>query len=89
MTSSGGWCDARTRPEASRTPAGNRGQQAALTVDEAGTRAAAVTEIGVMAGSAPMEPPHELVLDRPYLMAIEDGSTGWSLVLAAVLDTRG
>lgn len=65
---------------------GQAAQQAVLKVDEAGTRAAAVTELGVMAGSAPLAPPHEIVLDRPYLLAVEDGSTGWPLFLAAVLD---
>lgn len=61
-------------------------QQAVLRVDETGTRAAAVTEIAGAAGAAPGEPPHEIVLDRPYLLAIEDGSTGWPLFLASVLD---
>jgi len=64
-------------------------QQAVLQVDEDGTRAAAVTELGVAAGSAPMEPPVELVVDRPYLFTVTDGSTGWPLFLASVLDPRG
>jgi len=65
---------------------GQATQQAVLRVDEAGTRAAAVTELSMMAGAAPAAPPHEIVLDRPYLLAIEDGSTGWPLFLASVLD---
>lgn len=62
-------------------------QQGVLAIDEDGTVAAAVTEVG-MAGSEPVEPPLELVVDRPYLVRICDGLTGWPLFLAHVTDPR-
>lgn len=64
-------------------------QQATLTIDENGTIAAAVTELGMMAGSAP-EPtePVELVVDRPFLFRIGEGRTDWTLFLARIGDPR-
>ncbi len=62
-------------------------QQAVLQVDEEGTVAAAVTEIGVGEASAPM-PDHELHIDRPYLFTITHTETGWPLFLAAIRDPR-
>jgi hypothetical protein len=50
-------------------------QQGVLTIDEDGTLAAAVTEMG-MAGSAPVEPPFELIVDRPYLVASRTSGPG-------------
>ncbi|OJV80375.1 MAG: hypothetical protein BGO37_03155 [Cellulomonas sp. 73-92] len=67
---------------------GQAWQQAVLTVDEEGTRAAAVTELGVAAAGAPAPPPVELLVDRPYLFVVGDGETGWPLFLASVLDPR-
>lgn len=63
-------------------------QRAVLKVDEEGTIAAAVTEIGVAAGSAPAEPELELRFDRPYLMQITAAETSWPLFLSAVRDPR-
>lgn len=63
-------------------------QQGVLVIDEDGTVAAAVTEMG-MAGSAPIEPPLEVVVDRPYLVRVADRQTGWPLFLANVADPRG
>lgn len=63
-------------------------QQGVLVIDEDGTLAAAVTEMG-MAGSAPVEEPFELTVDRPYLVRIIDARTGWALFLAHVADPRG
>lgn len=60
-------------------------QQAVLTVDEDGTKAAAVTEIG-MAETALIIPEHTLHLDRPFLVRIADGDTDWTLFLANVAD---
>jgi serine protease inhibitor len=68
---------------------GQAWQQAVLKVDEEGTRAAAVTELGVAMGSAPAIPPVQFLVDRPYLVAVGDGDTGWPLFLASVLDPRG
>jgi serine protease inhibitor len=62
-------------------------QQAVLRVDEEGTVAAAVTEIGVGETAAPM-PEHELHFDRPYLFTIAHTETGWPLFLAAIRDPR-
>lgn len=63
-------------------------QQGVLVIDEDGTLAAAVTEIAA-AGSAPLDPPLEVLVDRPYLVSISDGQTGWTLFLAHVADPRG
>lgn len=62
-------------------------QQSVLRVDEEGTVAAAVTEIGVGESAAPM-PDHELHFDRPYLFTITHTETGWPLFLAAIRDPR-
>jgi serpin B len=62
-------------------------QQGVLTIDEDGTLAAAVTEMA-MAGSAPVEPPFELIVDRPYLVRIADEQTGWPLFFAHVAAPR-
>ena len=59
-------------------------QQGSFRVDEAGTVAAAVTEIGVRATSAPAEPEVSFVADRPYLVLITDTNTGWDLYQVVV-----
>lgn len=61
-------------------------QQAYLSLDEAGTVAAAVTEVGGAETSA-QEPPVPAVrmrVDRPYLLRIAHTETGLPLFLAAV-----
>lgn len=63
-------------------------QQAVLRLDEDGTRAAAVTEIGADVVSAPVVPPVELRVDRPFLVTVADSTTGWPVFLAAVDDPR-
>lgn len=62
-------------------------QQAVLAIDEEGTVAAAVTEIGMEATSA-QEPQLRLDLDRPFLVQIGHTETGWPLFLAAIRDPR-
>lgn len=62
-------------------------QQGVLVIDEEGTVAAAVTEIG-FDESGPAEPPIELTVDRPYLVRIADGQTRWPLFLAHIADPR-
>lgn len=62
-------------------------QQATLTLDEEGTVAAAVTEIGMAGTSAPLPAP-ELHFDRPFLMVVAHAETSWPLFLAAVRDPR-
>lgn len=63
-------------------------QQGALVIDEEGTVAAVVTEVG-FDESGPAEPPIEFRADRPYLVRIGDSTTGWPLVLAHIADPRG
>ncbi|WP_242607990.1 serpin family protein [Xylanimonas ulmi] len=63
-------------------------QQAVFQVDEDGTRAAAVTELGVEAAGAPAIPTVELHLDRPFLIEVAHAETSWPLFLAAVRDPR-
>ncbi|MEA4943341.1 MAG: serpin family protein [Propionicimonas sp.] len=63
-------------------------QQTVLKVDEEGTVAAAVTEIGVRAGAAMPEESKELHADRPFLFAVVHTGTSWPLFLAAVRDPR-
>ncbi len=62
-------------------------QQAVLQVDEEGTVAAAVTEIGVGEAAAPL-PDHQLHFDRPFLLTISHTETEWPLFLAAIRDPR-
>ena len=59
-------------------------QQATITTGEQGTVAAAVTEIGVMAGSVQPAPEHAFVADRPFLMVVEETTTGWDLFQTVV-----
>lgn len=63
-------------------------QQGVLAIDEEGTIAAAVTEIG-FAESAAVQPPIQLTVDRPYLVRIADNVTGWPFFLAHIADPRG
>ena len=65
---------------------GQATQQAVLQIDEDGTRAAAVTEIGLAAGAAPPQDPIRMTVDRPFLFVITDGASGWPLFLASVLE---
>jgi serpin B len=61
-------------------------QNARLEIDEAGTRAAAVTVVTAIAVSASTEPPFELVADRPFTWAIEDAASGTLLFVGVVDD---
>lgn len=61
-----------------------------ITVDEAGTEAAAATAVGMEATAAPM--PGEIVTvvaDRPYLFAVRHVETGAPLFVGRVADPRG
>ena len=60
-------------------------QQTVLKVAEDGTRAAAVTEIGIEAMAAPLQL-EEIRFDRPFLFTVRDGTTGWPVLLAAITD---
>lgn len=60
-------------------------QQAYLNLDEEGTVAAAVTEIGMeTSGMVPTEPAVRMIVDRPYLLRIAHTETRLPLFLAAV-----
>lgn len=64
-------------------------QQAVLAVDEAGTIAAAVTELAMAEGSAPIiEDQKVFRADRRYLISIVHTETGWPLFVAAIRDPR-
>jgi serpin B len=51
-------------------------QSASLTLDEAGTQAAAATAIEVVGKSAPIGPQVDFVADRPFLYTLSEESTG-------------
>ena len=61
-----------------------------ITVDEKGTEAAAATAVAMMASSARIEPakPVEVIVDRPFLFAIQHAPTGTCLFLGQVTDPR-
>jgi serpin B len=59
-------------------------QNARLELDEEGTRAAAATAATAVLTSAPLDPPFELVADRPFTWAIDDASG--TLLFAGVVD---
>ncbi len=60
-------------------------QQAYLSLDEEGTVAAAVTEVGMAASSAQVpELTVRMTVDRPYLLRLAHTETGLPLFLAAV-----
>lgn len=60
--------------------------QAFVKVNEKGTEAAAATAIVARATSAPIDPPIELTLDRPFLFFIRDVATGAILFFGRVVD---
>lgn len=66
---------------------GQAAQQSMLTIDEDGTVAAAVTELGIVATSADVVD-HEVAFDRPFIVSVSHTETGWPLFLAAVRDPR-
>ena len=62
-------------------------QQGRIVVDEAGTVAAAVTELGVAEASAIL-PETSFIADRAHLIIIEDKTVGWDLFQVLVNDPR-
>ena len=61
-----------------------------LRVDEKGTEAAALTSHNTMTtGVIGLPRPAEMIVDRPYLMAIVDDDSGAVLFLAAIRDPSG
>jgi len=64
-------------------------QQAIMLVDEEGTVASAVTEVGGLAGAAPgtiPEQPIDIIADRPFYLVIGDVATGTPLFLSRISD---
>lgn len=61
-----------------------------IAVDEKGTEAAAATAVMMMAGSAMQQPPKpiEVHVDRPFVFAIQEKSTGTCLFMGRVSDPR-
>ena len=57
-----------------------------IKVDEAGTEAAASTSVGIGVTSAPMDPPFQMVCDRPFFYAIQDNETGAILFMGTVMN---
>jgi serpin B len=61
-----------------------------ITVDEAGTEAAAATAVGLEVTSAPVESEIvTVVADRPFLFAVRHVATGAPLFVGRVADPRG
>jgi len=60
--------------------------KAFVAVDEAGTEAAAATAVIVGVTSVPVEPPVQVIVDRPFIFLIRDIDTGAILFLGRVLD---
>jgi len=65
-------------------------QKAVLKVDEEGAEAAAMTAVpGAPGEAAPPPPapaPFEMIVDRPFFLAIEDGVTGTLLFMGAIVE---
>lgn len=56
-----------------------------LRVDEKGTEAAAVTDIGILAAGAPADP-FELTVDRPFVFVVYDEPSGTVLFASIIRD---
>ena len=60
--------------------------KAFVSVDEAGTEAAAATAVIVGVTSMPVEPPVQVTIDRPFIFLIRDIGTGTILFVGRVLN---
>jgi serpin B len=60
--------------------------KAFVAVDEGGTEAAAATAVVIQLVSVRIVPPADLIVDRPFLLAIEHQPSGAMLVLGRVID---
>ncbi len=63
-------------PEADRLFLAAVQHQANISVDEAGTEAAAATAVAIAGSTAPVGGPVTLIADRPYLFFVRDVATG-------------
>jgi len=61
-----------------------------VEVNEVGTEAAAVTMVAMRAGSAPPPPqtPFTMTVDRPFVVAIQDKTSGLLLFIGAIYDPQ-
>jgi len=57
-----------------------------IKVDEAGTEASAATSVGIGVTSVPVDPPFQMVCDRPFFYAIQDNETGAILFMGSVIN---
>lgn len=57
-----------------------------VEVNEEGTEAAASTSVGVTTTSAPIDPPFEMVVDRPFFFVIRDNQTGTLLFMGSIVN---
>lgn len=62
--------------------------KAVVDVSETGTKAAAVTSVGVVASAEPPSEPIEMDVNRPFFFAIEDRDTGSWVFIGSVFDPR-
>lgn len=60
-----------------------------VEVNEEGTEAAAVTSVEMVLASVPPQPRFEMVVNRPFLFAIQDNETGTILFLGVVRNPSG
>ncbi len=58
--------------------------EAYLSVDEAGTEAAAATGVGISATAVMAQPPIDFVVDRPFAFVLRDVKTGAVLFTGVV-----
>ncbi|MEH2287056.1 serpin family protein [Nostoc sp.] len=60
-----------------------------VEVNEEGTEAAAVTSIGISAtASIDINPPFQMIVDRPFFCAIRDNQTGGVLFMGSIIDPQ-
>ena len=58
--------------------------EAYLSVDEAGTEAAAATGIGISGTAVPLPPRTRFIVDRPFVFVLRDTRTGAVLFMGSV-----
>lgn len=71
-------------PEPRRLCLGKVVQKVYLDVDEAGTEAAAVTGLDMLADTAAPPPPLEFVVNRPFLLVLRDEVSGADLFVGSI-----
>jgi serine protease inhibitor len=59
-----------------------------VEVNEEGTEAAATTSVGIRTTSVPVDPPFNLVIDRPFFCAIRDNQTGTVLFMGTIVEPK-